>query len=293
MVGVATIFTTYFQGKTFKGNDFKLDTLTANISDFLEKRGFKGLFAAFIIGVYDSKTGDTYVCHAGDNIVRVYRPAMGAVDKITLPGAPAAGAISGDQFDLSQVYKQSRIHLDQGDILLLYTDGFEESSRARRGSDFKQLHEKRMVKERDGKETLHDEALVEQLGEDRIKEATEAIMAGRTFTLVKQDDPLGPETKYTFDFSKLDAGPEDLVIGLAAVEKVFRLVPDPQVTNKDQVIIDAKIDAVLSKCWDGYERFCGDVRPNPDIKHAEYLFYGQIKEDDQYDDLTMMIIKRK
>jgi len=293
MVGVATIFITYFQGWSFKKDGIHLDALTAKISDFLEKRGFKGLFAAFIMGVYDSKTGDTHVCHAGDNIVRVYRPALGAVDKITLPGAPAAGAISADQFDLSQVYKQAKIHLDPGDILLLYTDGFEESTRARRGRDFRQLHEKSTKRDNEGREIEHDEPLVEHMEEDRLKEATEAIMARQTFTLVKEDDPLGPDMKYTFDFSKLDASPEDLVIGLAAVEKVFRLVPDTQATEKDRVIVDAKIDSVLSKCWDGYGRFCKDRRPNTDPKHTEYLFYGQMKEDAQYDDLTMMIIKRK
>ena len=34
-------------------------------------------------------------------------------------------------------------------------------------------------------------------------------------------------------------------------------------------------------------------RPHPDPKHTEYLYYGRLKEDDQYDDLTMMLIRRK
>jgi hypothetical protein len=196
-------------------------------------------------------------------------------------------------FDLSAVYKQVKIRLDHGDILLLYTDGFEESSRARRGPDFKQLFEDKKIVDREGNESTHREALVEQLGEDRIKAATEAIMSRGTFSFTKEDDPLGSDLSYDFDFSRLDASPEDLVLGLAAVEKVFRLVPDPDVTEKDQVIVDTKIDAILAKCWLQYDRFCADRRPHPDPKRTEYQYYGRLKEDAQYDDLTMMLIRRK
>ena len=293
MVGVATIFTTSFQGWSYKDNGIHLDKLTARINDFLEKRGFKGLFAALVMGVYDSKTGDTYLCHAGDNIVRVYKPELGQVVVHKLENAPAAGAISSEMFDLSAVYKQVKIRLDHGDILLLYTDGFEESSRARRGPDFKQLFEDRKMVDHDGNESTHRAALVEQLGEDRLKAATEAIMSRSTYSFTKEDDPLGPDVSYDFDFSKLDASSEDLVLGLAAVEKVFRLVPDPEATEKDQVIVDTKIDAILAKCWLQYDRFCTDRRPHPDPKRTEYRYYGRLKEDDQYDDLTMMLIKRK
>jgi hypothetical protein len=293
MVGVATIFTTSFQGWNYKKDGIKLDALTARINDFLERRGFSGLFAALVMGVYDSKTGDTYLCHAGDNIVRVYKPEQHQVVVHKLENAPAAGAISSEMFDLSAVYKQVKIRLDHGDILLLYTDGFEESSRARRGPDFKQLFEDKKIVDREGNESTHREALVEQLGEDRIKAATEAIMSRGTFSFTKEDDPLGSDLSYDFDFSRLDASPEDLVLGLAAVEKVFRLVPDPDVTEKDQVIVDTKIDAILAKCWLQYDRFCADRRPHPDPKRTEYQYYGRLKEDAQYDDLTMMLIRRK
>ncbi len=293
MVGVATIFTTSFQGWSYQKNGIHLDALTARVNDFLEKRGFKGLFAALIMGVYDSKTGDTYLCHAGDNIVRVYKPEQHQVVVHKLENAPAAGAISSEMFDLSSVYKQVKIRLDHGDILLLYTDGFEESSRARRGRDFKQLFEDKTMRDREGNESTHREALVEQLGEERIKAATEAIMSRSTYSFVKQDDPLGSDLSYDFDFSKLDGSPEDLVLGLAAIEKVFRLVPDPEATEKDQVIVDTKIDAILAKCWGQYNRFCSDRRAHPDPRRTEYRYYGRLKEDDQYDDLTMMLIRRK
>jgi len=293
MVGVATIFTTGFQDWVYKRDGIHLDILTAKINDFLYRRGFKGLFAAFIMGVYDSHTGNVYLCHAGDKFVRVYKPDQRTVVTHELASAPAAGAIDSELVKFSAAYKQVTIKLEPGDILLLYTDGFEESSRARRGRDFKQLFEDKKMVDREGNESFHREALVEQLSEDRIKAITEAIMTKGTFSLVKQDDPLGPEISYDFDFGSLEPGPEAMVLGLAAVEKVFRLVPDPQSTEKDQVIVDSKIDAILEQCWKQYSRFCSDKRPHPDVKRKEYQYYHRLKEDDQYDDLTMMVIKRK
>ncbi|MBN2875646.1 MAG: hypothetical protein JXM71_11170, partial [Spirochaetales bacterium] len=167
------------------------------------------------------------------------------------------------------------------------------SSRARRGLDFKQLFEIKKLKDREGNESDHREDLVEQLGEDRIEAITVAIMTGGTYTLRKEDDPLGPDHVYEFNFSKLNGGPDDLVLGLAAVEKVFRMVPDPQATKDDKIIVDSKIDDILASCWNQYKDYCSQMTPHPDSKRTEYRYYGGIKEDEQYDDLTMMLIRRK
>jgi len=293
MVGVATIFTTELQNWSFKRNGIHLDRITYKINDFIEKRGFKGRFAAFIMGIYDSQTGTTYLCHAGDNILRVYDAKKASVVTHTLASAPTAGTFPNDLVESTSPYRQVTLPLDRGDTLLLYTDGFEESSRARRGPDFKQLFEVKKIRDREGNETDHREAMVEQLGEERIKEITEAIMTKGSYSLRKEGDPLGDGASYDFDFSALDAGANDLVMGLAAVEKVFRLIPDPQAGPDDKVIVDSKIDEVLMKCWKQYARFCHDKRPHPDPRRKEYLYYGHIKEDEQYDDLTMMLIRRK
>jgi len=298
MVGVATIFTTGFQNPehedwVYARDGIHLDTITAKINDFLYKRGFKGLFAALVMGVFDSKTGNVYLCHAGDKFVRVYKPAQNLVVTNELASAPAAGAIDSELVKMSAAYKQVIIKLDPGDIMMLYTDGFEESSRARRSPDFRQIKEEKIIKDQEGKETKHEEALVEQLSEERIKTITEAIMSRGTFTLVKEDDPLGPGTTYDFDFSSLEPTTESMVLGLAAVEKVFRLVPDPTATEEDRIIIDSKVDVILEKCWKQYRKFCSDKRPHPDARRTEYQYYHRLKEDDQYDDLTMMVIQRK
>ena len=292
MVGVATIFTTGFQGWSYKKDGIHLDALTERINDYLYKKGFKGLFAALVMGVFDSKNGDVHLCHAGDKFVRVYKPATREVVQHELQSAPAAGAIDPELVSLAAAYKQVTIKLDHGDSLLLYTDGFEESSRARRGRDFRQLFEMVEIKDAEGKINKHREDLVEQLGEDRIKELTIAIMTKSTYTLRKQDDPLGPENTFDFDFSALEGTSEDLVIGLAAAEKVLRIVPDPSATPSDLIIVDSKIDDLLSRCWKQYPRYCAIKQDHTDPRSKEYRFYGRLREDEQYDALTMMLIRR-
>lgn len=291
MVGVATIFATEFQ--YWKPADgIHLDAITYKINDFIEKRGFKGRFAAFLMGVYDARTGKAYICHAGDKFIHIYKQATQSVIKQELPNAPTAGTFSNDMVETTAPFKQVVLQLEPGDVMLLYTDGFEESSRKRRDKSYAILRENKIMRDREGKETIHVEELVEQLEEHRIKELVEAIKSGGRYTLRKQDDPLGDDMSYDFDFSSFTGSPEELVMGLAAVEKVFRMMPDPRASNEDTIIVDAKIDAILERCFKQYKQFCGIKRPHPDPNRKEYLYYGRMREDEQFDDLTMMIIQR-
>ena len=291
MVGVATIFATEFQ--YWKPADgIHLDAITYRINDFIEKRGFKGRFAAFMMGVYDAKTGKAYICHAGDKFLHIYKQATQSVIKQELPNAPTAGTFSNDMVETTAPFKQIVLQLDPGDVMLLYTDGFEESSRKRRDKSYAILKEDKIMRDREGKETIHVEELVEQLEEQRIKEIVEAIKKRGQYTLRKQDDPLGNDMSYDFDFSSFTGSPEELVMGLAAIEKIFRMMPDPRASDEDSIIVDAKIDSILERCFKQYKQFCGIKRPHPDPNRKEYLYYGRMREDEQFDDLTMMIIQR-
>lgn len=292
MVGVATIFTTELQGWSLKKNGIHLDKITYKINDFIERRGFKGRFAALIMGIYDSATGIVHLCHAGDNLVRIYEAAKAEVITHKLSSAPTAGTFSNDLVEATAPYKQHSIQLGIGDSLLLYTDGFEESSRARRDANFNPLYETKITEDREGKKSEFREALVEQLGEERIKAITEAIMTKAKYSLHKEDDPLGKGMVYEFDFSSLEPGPENLVMGLAAIEKVFRMIPDPSAGPDNRILVDSKVDAFLSKFWKEYKIYCQDKQAHPDPRRKEYMYYGHLKEDEQYDDLTMLLIRR-
>ncbi len=293
MVGVATIFTSEFQGWSFKRDGIKLDRLAYKINDFLFRRGFKGKFAALMMGVYDSKTGATYICHAGDNMLYIYSAAQHRLIEHKLDESPAAGPMDNELVEMKAPYKQVIKKLELGDALVLFTDGFEESSRMRRKPDFSQVMEKKSMRDREGNETFHDEAAVEAIGQERINAAVEAIMSGGRFSLTKEDDPLGPDVRYDFDFGGLKGTPEDLVLGLTAIEKVFRMVPDPSAGDEDMVLVDSKIDAVLERCFLQYGNYCRNKIDHPDKRRTEYKYYRRLKEDDQYDDLTMMVIQRK
>lgn len=292
MVGVATIFATEFQSWSFKTNGIKLAPIVYKINDFIDQRGFKGRFAAFIMGVYDSQAGVAYVCNAGDNLLRQYIKKDNKIVTHELPSSPTAGTFSNDLVEMKAPFQQVAKRLEVGDVLLLYTDGFEESSRARRGTDFRQIMEEKVMTDREGKQSVHQEPGVEQLGEERIQAVASAVMQRAKYELRKQDDPLGPDTAYHFDFSSCEGTVEDLVMGIAAVEKVFRMIPDPSANAEDMVLVDARIDRVLKAHFAEYERFCGRQVPHPDPRRTEYLYYTHLKQDDQYDDLTMMVIKR-
>ncbi|TFG83219.1 MAG: HAMP domain-containing protein, partial [Spirochaetales bacterium] len=293
MVGVATIFASEFQGWSFKKNGIKLDALTYKINDFLFRRGFKGRFAALLLGVYDSQTGAVYICHAGDKFLYVYSSSQRDLIKYELVDSPAAGPIDNEMVELSRSpFTQVVKRIEPQDALVLYTDGFEESNRARRGPDFTELFEIEKSRNSDGSESEHKKMLVEYLGEERIKEATKTIMTGGRFRLVKEDDPMGPGATYDFDFSSFSGKPEELVLGLAAIEKVFRMVPDPAASDEDMVLVDTKVDAMLERCFLQYGTFCRDKVPHEDPRRKEYIYYRRLKEDDQYDDLTMLVIRR-
>jgi len=207
-----------------------------------------------------------------------------------LPSSPTAGTFDNTTVEATAPFRVVSLPLEPGDVLLLYTDGFEESSRARRKLDFTPLTE--AVKDpRTGK--VHEEYLKEQFGEERIKAITEAIYTRSHYVLKRQDDPAGPDEQCTFDFSTCDGSLHDLVIGLAAVEKVFRMIPDPNATDTDTVVVDSLIDDFLVKHFKEYSKYCGDKRPYPDEHITEYRLYGHLKEDEQYDDLTMLSIQRK
>jgi hypothetical protein len=293
MVGVATIFSSAFQDWSYAKDGIKLDKLAFKINDFLVGRGFKGKFAALFMGVYDSKTGAVQVCQAGDNKMYIYSNKQRKLLTETLAEAPATGVFDNEFISSQAPYTQVVRKMEQGDLLVLFTDGFEDSTRLRRKPDFSVIMTKKIVPDHEGKERVVEEQAEEKLDQPRIDAAIEAIMSGGRFSFKKEDDPLGPDLSYDFDFSSMTGRPEELVLGLAAVEKVFRMVPDPSAGDEDMVLVDSNIDAVLERCFQQYGSYCRNKIDHPDKRRTEYKYYRRLKEDDQYDDLTMMVIQRK
>ena len=73
----------------------RLDTLAYTINDMIEERGFGGRFAAFMLCLYDVRTGLVTACSAGDNVLHHFD--VGTRSMVTQeikPGNPAVGQIS-------------------------------------------------------------------------------------------------------------------------------------------------------------------------------------------------------
>ncbi|MCK7506535.1 MAG: hypothetical protein MZV70_22415 [Desulfobacterales bacterium] len=103
-----------------------------------------------------------------------------------------------------------------------------------------------------------------------------------------------PDEVLSFDYSTCEGTLEDLILALVSAEKSSACIPTRRPPEKDLVLVDAKIDDFLEKHFDQYRILLKDRRrENPDKEHPEYRAYAGIREDDQYDDLTLMVIKRK
>lgn len=80
-------------------------------------------------------------------------------------------------------------------------------------------------------------------------------------------------------------------MALISVEKIFRLYKDPNAGDDSLVLTDKKVDGFLREHFLQYRYYCGNTRKI--VKNDNYMYYTQVKEDAQYDDLTIIGIKRK
>ena len=286
MTVVATLFRKYFEQWSFKANGTALNTLVMQINDFIESLGLKGKFATLMLCLYDTQTGDVYMCNAGDNIVHYYDVSERKEKLVTLTQTPAAGPLPSFMVDMKGGFKVEKLHLDKGDVLFLYTDGIEEATRKFRNAQFAVTpctqgeegaeHENHKV----GEES-------EQLSPERINDIVEAVFARSRYVLKKYHNPI-PDEELVFDFSSCQGSVEDAIIALISVEKVFRFYKEPTALETDVVRVDRKIDAFLKQHFNRYDFYCATQRDDGD---TNYLYYTHLKEDEQLDDLTLIALR--
>ena len=291
MVEVATLFQNYFRNWNYKRDGYNLSGIVMRINDVIESHGFIGRFAAFSLCIINMRVGDAYFCNAGDNIVHIYDKQSKQLKSYTLRSGSAAGAFSSEMITLNGGYPVEKIHLNYGDILFLYTDGIEESkrkfripiSRFRDASDSISAEDQGIDSHLLGPDS-------ETLGKDRVEAIIEAVFARKKFTLKKRQSGLIYE-QMDFDFSSCNGTIEDAVLALISVEKVFRMYRDSSAQSFDCVQVDKKIDTFLRKYFLQYDIYCCDKASHP--IYDEYFYYKQVKEDIQYDDLTILGIARR
>jgi hypothetical protein len=76
-----------------------------------------------------------------------------------------------------------------------------------------------------------------------------------------------------------------------SVEKLMRLQPAADAAEKDRVNVDRRVDAFLSKHYGQYGRYF--TRKLEAGDGGELVSFTHLREDPQYDDLTILAIRKK
>jgi hypothetical protein len=298
MVEVATLFIswcnewnkrgTLHDGKSDAGAG--LNALVLMINDMLEERGFKGLFAALTVGVLDTTSGMLDVCSAGNNVLHVYSARRSSMIQQDIPQTPAAGVFPSELVLMKSGFPQVRMPLDHGDALFLFTDGFEESKRSFRayGGDEVTCHEPGLKEgEAHGQSHTVGQAS-EEFGIPRITGIVNAVFSRDAYTL-KRHHTVARET-LEFDFSSCAGTVEDAVLALVSVEKMFRIYRDPSTGTSQRINIEPRVDAFLEKHFRHYRDWFSHRIEGE--KSGDTITYSHLKEDPQYDDLTLLVVRR-
>jgi serine phosphatase RsbU (regulator of sigma subunit) len=290
MIQVATMFLGFFRRWKPTEKGMHIEDLVYQINDFIENMGFKGRFAAFTLCLFDSQTGIARFCNAGDNLVHWYDASEGKLKTVTLKETPATGVLPNVLVESKGGYPVQTVTLDHDDILFLYTDGIEEAKRRFRNAAFDEI-----ICSEGETDTPHANHSVgqaaEELGPDRVKDIINAVMNTQVYTLHKYHNPEGEDNDLTFDFTSCKGKVEEAIMAMVGVEKIFRMYKNPSAGEDARVLVDKKVDEYLRQHFRQYRDYCYDTKENPG--NDAYLYYTNVKEDEQYDDLTILGIKRK
>ncbi len=289
MIQVATMFLNYFKQWKPTAKGMRIEELVYEINEFIETLGFKGRFAAFTLCLFDSQTGIARFCNAGDNIVHFYDASEGRIKTVSLPETPATGVLPNFLVESKGGYTVQTLTIDHGDILFLYTDGIEEAKRKFRDAKFNEI-----LCAEGPADTPHGNHVSgqgdEEMGPDRVRDIINAVMNKQIYHLQKWHNGEG-DKELTFDFSACEGKVEEVIMALVAVEKMFRCFKNPASGEDARVLVDKKIDSFLKNHFLQYRTYCSFTREYP--SNEAYMYYTHVKEDEQYDDLTILGIKRK
>lgn len=289
MVQVATIFTDYFRGWTEKSPGLDLSSFILRVNDVVAQQQFKGRFAALTAGILDVKTGIFHVANAGDNQLHLFRRASGGVEQKTIPGGPASGMFSSREMPVS--FPQQKETVESGDMLLLFTDGLEESKRTLRDAAYQPMFvTAEMVAAGEVPQDMQAGQGDEEFSNQRIHDIVRAVQERGQYTLHRLLSPPTDEA-IVFDFSTCAGGAKDVTLAVIAAERMFRLYRDDNASASDRVLIDAIVDDFLRAHLVGYQRFF--QYPIAQEDNGEYRAYQYLKEDGQYDDLTFLTVEKR
>jgi serine phosphatase RsbU (regulator of sigma subunit) len=272
----------------------RLDKLVYTINDMIEERGFGGKFAAFMLCLYDVRTGLVTACSAGDNVLyRFDAASRSLVTREIKPESPAVGQFASDLIVSSSGYPSVQMQLNPNDVLVLFTDGFEESRRHfRDGAGLltacTEPKHKKDNKQDPFMQTHTTGEDFEEMSVPRILGTFNAFFNRTTYRLERHH--LAQPEDLEFDFSGCSDSLEEAVLALVSVERVYRTYRDPQTGPKDRISLESKVDQYLRKHFKQYEKTF--VPQETGQQSTEYVSLSSIKEDIQVDDLTVVLLRR-
>ena len=300
MVQVATLYTSFFRDWTTRKNGQSLTDLVVQVNDILESMSFKGRFAAFTLGLLDIKTGDFRICNAGDNLIDILDGASGRLEQRKLPSPPAAGVFPSDLVEMRGGFQEVKLRLKSGDTAILYTDGIEESMHILRDPQYnvhavtEEDHSSGRVPAEESEDPRAPNKIDvgqqrEEFGTWRIYAVVEALQKQTEYRLSRLYDPDGLDL--VFDFTACEPTPENIVLALMSVEKVFRLYRHPEAGRDDRVRVDTKIERFLRRYFKQYDEYFHHPLDIQDL--PEYRYFSHIREDEQEDDLTILAVRKQ
>jgi hypothetical protein len=292
MVEVATLFLAHFRNWTLKKPGLKIDDLVYTINDMLEERGFKGRFAALTIAIVDIVKGSCYFCNAGDNIIHLYDSKKKKMITDELPKSPAAGVFPSDIVQMQSGFSQVMKKLSKGDILFLFTDGLDEAQRLFRDTNFNPVAcAEENLKEGESHGGTHLKGSeFEELSVERLHAVINSVYNKGSYRLEKYHNP-NPDEELDFDFSECEPTVENAVLAVIAVEKMFRIYQHPNAGRNDIVEVDKRIEKFLKEHFVQYSLYFAN--PMESGEESNYIKFSHLKEDSQYDDLTIIGIKKE
>jgi hypothetical protein len=258
----------------------------------IAERGFGGMFAAFMICLYDIQSGLVTLCPAGDNTMYYFDRSRGCMVTRKIPsGGPAAGQFAKNDLEEKKIgFPGIEQQLESRDVLVLFTDGFQEARRRFRDATGA------VVKcDAPGLKAHEDHLGTHEFGNDyedltvaRIMGIFNAFFNREIYRLERHH--IARAEELDFDFSNCSDSLEEAVLALVSVERVYRTYRDPQTGQKDRIILEGKVDQYLRKHFKQYELYFSKQESSDQT--AEFVPISNVKEDVQEDDLTVVLLRR-
>jgi HAMP domain-containing protein len=291
MVEVATLFSAFTRKWAQSQDKFRLDRFVYDVNDMLEVRGFKGRFAAFVVCILNVVTGTSYICNAGDKILHYFDAEEGKMKSLSLPASPAAGVFPSSLVELQTGYQQVKHQLRRGDVYVFHTDGVEEDHRTLRDMDGNvrgydepdyEAERRHSFAPKKGEES-------EMIETERLFGVLEAALTRSTYVMTKFYNPT-PEEVFTFDFHSGSGSLREAVYAVIGLDRMFRVYRDSTTDENSQIQMDRNVLEFLRKHYVEFDRYF--THPLDDDGKAPQIAYTHLAEDEQFDDLTILMVKR-